>query len=392
VINARWLASRTLGVLAAPLVLAGVLAGIAPGGASASTCESWTGLQPPNPGSNNSLNGVTVLSSCNAWAVGYYANGGIQSTLIEHWNGSTWRQVSSPNPTDTDSLTAVAATSSTNIWAVGYYVNPFNGTGARTLIEHWNGTAWRQVPSPNAGGPSNSNELTSVAATSSRNAWAVGQYFNGTTYQTLIEHWNGSTWRHVPSPNPGGPGRIHELQAATATSTSNAWAVGFYRSGGIVRTLIEHWNGTSWTHVRSPNPGTVNQLSAVAATSSRNAWAVGQYFNGTTYQTLIEHWNGTAWRHVPSPNAGRPGKPNGLDGVTATSASNAWAVGDYGSGHISRTLIEHWNGTAWKHVPSPNPSSSDHLTAVAAASSTNVWAVGYSINGTAYQTLALHCC
>ena len=41
--------------------------------------------------------------------------------------------------------------------------------------------------------------------------------------------------------------------------------------------------------------------------------------------------------------------------MAATSASNAWAVGGYGSILASKTLIVHWNGTAWKQVPSPTP-------------------------------------
>lgn len=27
-----------------------------------------------------------------------------------------------------------------------------------------------------------------------------------------------------------------------------------------------------------------------------------EYFNGTANQTLIEHWNGNAWKRVPSQN------------------------------------------------------------------------------------------
>jgi len=45
---------------------------------------------------------------------------------------------------------------------------------------------------------------------------------------------------------------------------------------------------------------------------------------------------------VPSPSP-----PGGavLSGVAAVSASSAWAVGNVGAG---KTLIERWNGTAWK--------------------------------------------
>jgi hypothetical protein len=61
----------------------------------------------------------------------------------------------------------------------------------------------------------------------------------------------------------------------------------------------------------------------------------------TSFGTVILRWNGTAWKQVPSPS---PAPSAGLSGVAATSASNAWAVGNTGS----TTLILRWNGTAWK--------------------------------------------
>src|SRR5262245_38311142 len=60
-------------------------------------------------------------------------------------------------------------------------------------------------------------------------------------------------------------------------------------------------------------------LNAVAATSARDAWAVGVAGGGD----LIVHWNGTAWKPVPSPD--RAG--SALFGVSAVSARCAWAVG-----------------------------------------------------------------
>ena len=52
----------------------------------------------------------------------------------------------------------------------------------------WNGASWSRVASPNPGGPSNNNFLFGVAATSSANAWGVGYYSNGTSSLTLALH------------------------------------------------------------------------------------------------------------------------------------------------------------------------------------------------------------
>jgi len=385
----------------APLVMTGLLVGLGAGPASALTCGGWTVVPSPSPGSVvNVLNGVAAVSAANAWAVGEHANHrpGPYKTLIERWDGTAWKQVPSPNParSTNPSLNGAAATSAASAWAVGSYSTR---TQAKTLIEQWNGTAWKIVPSPS---PGTATTLAGVAATSAANAWAVGSYTTRTAGLPLIEHWDGTAWKQVPSPNPAG-GSEAELDGVAATSAANAWAVGSYDRG--TQTLIEHWNGTAWKIVPSPNPGPnggPNALFGVAATSAADAWAVGHMctFCATSdqgLQTLILHWDGTAWKQVSSVNMG--GLDTGLSGVAATSTGNAWAVGGSGSALGSRsTLTEHWDGTAWKLVPSPNPGISNGfhgLSGVAATSAANVWAVGFKQGTTRFtksKTLTLHFC
>jgi hypothetical protein len=187
--------------------------------------------------------------------------------------------------------------------------------------------------------PGSQSELAAVTATSATNAWAVGSFDASSGSKTLIEHWNGTKWAQVPSPNPAGPASGIQLSGVAATSASDAWAVGGYNTGGMNKTLIEHWDGHTWTLVPSPNPGTDNFLLSVAATSTRDAWAVGSRFKSTTGErTLILHWNGTAWKLVPSPS---PGEPSGLAGVAATSPTNVWAVGNFLTGGVSQVLAAH---------------------------------------------------
>jgi hypothetical protein len=45
----RWPAKPIFGAVAAPLVIAGVLTGSGAAGASASSCQSWTGVRRPAP-------------------------------------------------------------------------------------------------------------------------------------------------------------------------------------------------------------------------------------------------------------------------------------------------------------------------------------------------------
>src|SRR5581483_11242549 len=142
----------------------------------------------------------------------------------------------------------------------------------------------------------------------------------------------------------------------------------------IPQTLIVHWDGSAWDQIASPNVGvSSNILNAVAAVTATDVWAVGQFSAASGFlHTLVEHWNGRQWSIVPSPNVGTHN--NVLHGVSAVSATDAWAVGSVlDSNGTSHALIEHWNGTAWSVVTTDTMPSS--LMAVAAIATNDVWAV-----------------
>ena len=95
-------------------------------------------------------------------------------------------------------------------------------------------------------------------------------------------------------------------------------------------------------------------LNGVAVVYARDAWAVGE--SDSSFQTLIDHWDGQVWKRVPSPNPQGSNDSGFLNGVAATSPSDAWAAGDYVNASNAEilTLIERWNGTAWKIQASPD--------------------------------------
>ena len=72
---------------------------------------------------------MAVLSPSDAWAVGFYQDTGLDQTLIEHWDGSAWTVVPSPNVAEFDNvLNAVRAKSATDIWAVERASRPASTT------------------------------------------------------------------------------------------------------------------------------------------------------------------------------------------------------------------------------------------------------------------------
>jgi hypothetical protein len=333
---------------------------------------------PTNPcGIPEALNGIAAISQNDAWAVGTrLVTGPGQQTLIKHWDGVSWTSVISPSANAgnyTSNLRAIAASGASDVWAVGEYNN---GNVQQTLIEHWDGTVWKIVPSPNSGSVNTNNHLKGVVALTPSNAWAVGDYDGDNFQGPLILHWNGTSWQSLVVPEPQDGTNI-ELNAIAAASANDIWAVGRYSTNVGQSTLTMHWNGTAWSIVASPNPNTfLNQLNAVTVLASGQAWAVGHTSDGTGYKTLTMRWNGTSWQVVSSPSPGAPTfENNELSGVAAISANNIWAVGYVGnSDEEKRTLALHWDGTSWKSVARPDTGSTT-LNAADALGST-AWAAG----------------
>jgi hypothetical protein len=365
----RVLSHRHLGRTAAvALACLAVAAGAALPATAASSPWTIVPSADPSAQAQDKLTAVAVVNGSDVWAVG---KSGVASSIIENWNGSTWTLSSHPNPgTSVNQLNGVAATSASDVWAVGQTAN--TGGGTQPLIEHFNGTGWSSVPAPAV---TSNDELLAVAALSPTNAWAVG---TSNFASTLIEHWNGSTWSVVTG--PGLPGAHTVLLNSVAIDNANdIWAVGQESlldvNGGFCNaTLAEHFNGTSWSTVATPQSTTTcNVFSSVTAASAVDAWAVGNAGGAS----LTEHWNGASWSVVSN----QGGTNATLNGVTELSPSDVWAVGNGNRSGSGTSLTLHWNGTSWTTVASPGGSQGGALSAVANVPSTStLWAVGNQIN------------
>src|SRR5436309_5735107 len=381
-------------------------------------CNStFNTISTPSPGSSDNAlanNGLLTLSPTNIWAVGFTTdtvpNPPVLQTLIEHFDGTGWVQVVSPNimlngtqPTD-NFLEGISGISATDIWAVGAFINA--GNAGQPLIEHYDGANWTANTFPSIG--SGDNILFGVTAISATNAMAVGfQRLNNSTApaQTLAINYDGIQWTAGTTPNVGTGSNA--FLAVAAGAANDLWAVGRSTSvSGYRQTLIEHFTGSSWAVVASPNgTSSNNYLYGVSVLGATSAWTVGFYFDPSVGRTrsLIERWNGTSWTLVPSPSVGLPANPfDELFSVKAISDSDVWVVGDANSGVLDSsgiptagvTLTEHWNGSTWTAISSGNASSGfNEFNAVAAASPTNVWAVGdYFNSSNVDQTLAAQFC
>jgi hypothetical protein len=378
----------------------------------------WSIASSPNTSSTqyNFLTGVACSADADCWAVGwYYDDNNIVRTLLARDSGSGWTfEQSAPPPENDlqDLFTAITCASPTNCWAVGYYDN--NGLTADTFTEHFDGSNWTVVSSPNP--ISRDSRLYAVSCPSANDCWAVGYYAAPGVFsltpsyanQTLVEHNTGSGWAIVSSPNitvpptesnPSGQAN-NLLLGVSCTSASNCWAVGwYYNAQGVAQTLVQHYNGSAWSIVSSPNIDT-NFLAAIDCVSASDCWAVGSYHSGSgPNQTLVEHYDGTAWSIVPTPNNPN-GQNNSLYGVTCVNTADCWAVGrqysdtsDYMTGAGNPlTLIQHYDGTAWSIITTPNTHEEDYdyLFGVACRNASDCWAVGNYYDDIGSHTLAEH--
>ncbi len=170
----------------------------------------------------------------------------------------------------------------------------------------------------------------------------VGSYATSTTCTTTCEetfslHWNGTSWAEVPIPpvnRSTDPNLQYVLSSVDVISPSDVWAVGYTydaSTGTRLSTLIEHWDGTSWSVTPARSPRTAPALTGIDGSSSASVWAVGYDTpsGASAPQTLTLFWNGASWATVPSPN---PGSPSELYSVSTTPGTAAtWAVGSYTS-------------------------------------------------------------
>jgi hypothetical protein len=357
----------------------------------------WTVVTAPPTGENAALTAVAATSDANAWAVGHSNTapnflGAIP--VIDHWNGSAWSQVTAPSTGySTNTLSAVSASSTSNAWAVGWS-EPRRYT-FYPLAMQWNGTAWSVSTSFTTAMAG--QVADGVADISPTDTYAVGGGLGSAPYG-IVTQWNGTTWNRLTVPVP--PKDITtDFDAISADSPSDVWIVGSYTATvsstqETFGTYTLHWNGSSWSVVSMPAnaAGVENQLESVQAISPTNVWAVGQAVNSSTLAsegTLIEHWNGTSWSVVPSPS---PGSNDYLNGVTANGSSDVWAVGAYlpAGSSVLQTLTLNWNGTAWSTVASPTASNGSSLTSVSTTpGAAIVQAVGYTGSNGTWNPLAI---
>ena len=183
----------------------------------------------------------------------------------------------------------------------------------------------------------------------------MGYVSNLQENKTLVEEFNGGSWTILSSPNEPGAADSY-LHGVSCRSESECTAVGTYINvkQDLDGTLVETWNGGFWSIRPSPDGSTyLNNLGSVSCYSRAFCAAVGQEtpHHDSFGQTLAETTKTADWAVESSANVGT--SANELDGVSCTSAELCRAVGQYFnvSEDRERPLVETWDGATWTVSP-----------------------------------------
>jgi hypothetical protein len=340
--------------------------------------RSWTLVSSPNVAdTGNVLNGVSAVSEEDVWAIGNFGYGEQTRPSAIHWDGTSWNMVNIAGAAEgASTLYAIDSLSSSDVWAVGWS-EPFP-TRANILIEHWDGTQWSIVATPDMG---NQSYLYDIEAIAPDDVWAVGLNYAQPS-ASLIMHWNGIEWRSVPSPNPPNSG----LFGVTAVSHNDVWAVGTWaETGNPGQPLMMHWDGIAWTMIPALTSTYDYMLTDVKAASSNDVWAVGVVEPYSFARLLTMHWDGVSWSELPVPSvyASRHTR------VALTTRNEPWLTGVLGLG-TGRPLALHWDGRrdSWQWVSEEISVAPDRSApgGIATDNSNNIWVVG-GYSGTKTLTL-----
>lgn len=317
-----------------------------PAAASADTGEpvpaySWSRSTPAAVANNHFFAGTAAFGAHDAWSVGaeYTAQGEV--ALAEHWNGTGWTRTPTPFA---GRLTSVAGTGSADVWAVGNSVDLTS-----SAILHWNGTGWTPVPhvAASAGEPVALNAVTAISPT---DAWAVGSKGDFLASTPLAQHWNGSAWVETPVPAPAGV-ILSQLLGVAAFNGSTVWA-----SGVAVTEEFEfvpyfvRWNGSAWSAVTVP--ATISGgYSDLVVTGPNSIVASGSAQGDPSPTPVVASYTDGTWKQEWLPLAS--GELNGI----ATNGSNGfWIVGDrVGATHEARSpvVLSRTVTGAWRIAPVP---------------------------------------
>lgn len=268
------------------------------------------------------------------------------------------------------SFSSVDCVSVTDCFVVGSAVTYDGGPQPSTpFIARWNGTKWSIMRSANVSGR-NMNALSDISCTAPDFCMAVGtaaSTSNPSAEQPLVERWDGTSWKLLPSPVT--------LRQVSCTKKKFCMAVALPN--------VARWDGVKWTIVPTARVAAGQVFRVVSCLTGEACFAAGDYSNKNGYTNQVaERWNGTRWLVTPSKGSGYGYfSMSGLACANTEACMGAGAWTD--STYANEAFAQHWNGNTWSEnrPASPSPALFAQLTGIACPAPTTCIAGGYYVYG-----------
>jgi hypothetical protein len=325
------------------------------GNASANSIAKWDGAtwSALGAGFNNGVSGLIpsvqalAASGTDLYVAGSFDRaGGLTTSRIAKWNGTSWSALGSGIGTTTNGYVTSLLFVGTDLYVGG----GFTLAGGVTVdcLAKWNGTSWSRVGGAGFANGQSNGGVTAIAFVGTE-LYVAGSFQQGSnTVADYLVRWDGTTWRSVGTGLRGGIGAA----ARALLVVGNDVYVGgkFLSAGGNRADNLARWDGTSWTSVGPNGPG-VNGTDGVVfalGVAGNNVYAGGFFQQaGGVAAEGVARWNGTGWTSLYS-----GGFTGGMQVRTIAVAGTDVYVGGifFNAGAVAADNVAKWNGTIWSSL------------------------------------------
>ncbi|MDA3647390.1 hypothetical protein LZ318_36115 [Saccharopolyspora indica] len=232
-----------------------------------------------------------VLAPDDIWTIGIPTK--TKPGGVAHWDGQGWTRVDLAGPPGAPpQALALKAFAPDDVWTVG-------GAG-RGIAQHWDGQAWTDVPVPDlAEHDYEAWKLMDVDGVASDDLWSVGYSDWPTGNRTIALHWDGSAWTEMPVPDANEDPAVREvLDNVLALAPNDVWVGGYSSVQGDEVPFTAHWDGQAWKVFDLGGTGTITQLLQVGD----QVQLFGVVGSDASFR---RGWDGTGWQELPAPPAVR---------------------------------------------------------------------------------------
>lgn len=316
--------------------------------------------------SDGALNAVDFAPDDTGWAVGFdyefdednvsaLGHGPQERPWVVRFDDDSFEEIHPPHEVGTD-LTGVDALASDNVWAVGEFIPTYKRSKA--IAYHWDGVSWKQMTVSKRGQFAQLNDVVAISPT---DVWAVGFYsrFDERGVETLVAHYDGVEWSHVPAPSPSDAAVLNAVDSAAG----KVWAVGEFRWS---RPLVLRYGGGKWHHKKIGwrFRGEGQEFEALDVVGPREFWATGD-------KSLVVHFRAGGVHREETPNV------RGNESLTgiAVAGDDVWSVGMRFVPDTPYTWAMHKDDGVWSRSSFEGPETGA-IADVAVDSAGTAWAVG----------------